>query len=111
LAEDIKYADLVQRNLTGVAGDGYQQSPFNDALVEVELKYPCRCFPFRREWLDYGSPKHEMIIPTLAPRVEESDKRAALSVQRTDIAALPRIASKASHRRGNRNPIALHVCG
>ena len=37
-----------------------------------------------------------MIIPTLAPRVEETHEFAGLSIDRTDIAPLPCITSKAS---------------
>jgi hypothetical protein len=36
-----------------------------------------------------------VIIPTLAPRVEETHERAGLRVERTDITPLPCIASKA----------------
>jgi hypothetical protein len=68
----------------------------NNALVEIELKYLRRSFPFSSAWLDYGSSKDEVIIPMLAPRVEETHKHAGLRVERTDIATLPCIASKAS---------------
>jgi hypothetical protein len=37
-----------------------------------------------------------VIVPTLAPRVEEGRERAGFGVNRTDIAPLPCIASKAS---------------
>ena len=37
-----------------------------------------------------------MIVPTLAPRVEEKRERAGFRVNRTDIAPLPCIASMAS---------------
>jgi len=37
-----------------------------------------------------------VIVPTLAPRVEERRERAGFTVNRTDIAPLPCIASKAS---------------
>jgi hypothetical protein len=37
-----------------------------------------------------------VIVPTLAPRVEERRERAGFRVNRTDIAPLPCIASKAS---------------
>jgi hypothetical protein len=39
--------------------------------------------------------KDEVIIPTVAPRVEEAHERPGLGIERTDIATLPRIASKA----------------
>jgi len=37
-----------------------------------------------------------VVIPTLAPWVEEGHKRAGLSVNRTDVAPLPHITPKAS---------------
>jgi len=39
-----------------------------------------------------------MILPTVAPRVEKTDERASLRIDRADIAPLPGIASKASVR-------------
>jgi len=47
-------------------------------------------------WLDYGYSKHEMILPTLAPRVEQIHESAGLRVKRTDITPFPRVASQAS---------------
>lgn len=40
-----------------------------------------------------------MIIPTLAPRMEETDERPSLRFNRTDITPLPCIAPKASIRK------------
>src|ERR1700686_823995 len=39
------------------------------------------CFPFSRERLDYGPSKYEVILPALAPRVEETHEHTALSVE------------------------------
>jgi hypothetical protein len=50
----------------------------------------------RCEWLDYCSSKNEVIRPAVAPRVEETDEPAGFGIEGSDIAPLPRIASKAS---------------
>ena len=39
-----------------------------------------------------------MILPTVAPWVEETHERASLRIERADVTPLPRIASKASIR-------------
>jgi len=36
-----------------------------------------------------------MVLPTVAPRVEETHERPGLTIDRAHVAALPRIASKA----------------
>lgn len=85
----------MKNRLSRVASSGGQQLPLNNTFVEVELEWSRRCFSLSREWLDYCSLKDEVIIPTVAPRVEEAHERASLGIERTDIATLPRIASKA----------------
>jgi hypothetical protein len=61
--------------LTWIAPGAGQQSPLKHALAEIEL--------------DHGSPKYEVIIPTMATRVKKTHERAALYIERTDIAPLP----------------------
>lgn len=82
-------------SLTRVTARGCQQSPLNHPLVEVQLEKPRRCFPFIRKRLDYGSVEKEMFVPTLSPGMEETHKLAGPGVDRTNIASLPCVASKA----------------
>lgn len=70
--------------------------PLNNTFIRVELEQSGRYPPFSRQWLDHGSLKHKVILPTLASRVEERLERAGFRIKRTDIAPLPGIASKAS---------------
>lgn len=76
-----------------VPADGGQELALNNTLLDVKFEHSCRRPPFRCKRLDHGCPKHEVVIPMLAPRVEQGDKSAALGINRTDIAC---IASKAS---------------
>jgi hypothetical protein len=74
---------------TWVAPRSGQQSPLNYALAEIELGQLCCRFRFSRKWLDHGSSENEVIFPTLASWVEKTHERAALYIERTDIAPLP----------------------
>jgi hypothetical protein len=85
-------------SLSGVASDFQQHLPLYHALIKVDPEYPHCCFSFRREWLDDHSPKDKMILPTMAPRVEETDERAGPRIDRTYIASLPCVAAEASVR-------------
>jgi hypothetical protein len=48
-----------------------------------------------RERLDYGASKQEVVIPAVAPRVEETHERSTQMIDRADVAPLPRVASNA----------------
>jgi len=85
-------------SLSRVTPGCHQDLPFYNTLIEVELKDSDCCLSFGREGLDDRSPKDKMILPTVAPRVEEADEHASLGIERADIAPLPGIASKASVR-------------
>ena len=75
---------------------GYDQdSPFSDALVEVQLEKPGRRFAFIRQRLDDRASKDKVILPTLESRVEETDNLVAAGIDRNKIATLPGIASQA----------------
>jgi hypothetical protein len=77
-----------------VPTDSCQKLTLHHALVEIEFQKPRRNLPLGCERLDYRSPQYEVIVPTLATRVEETHERSGLKVQRTNIAPLPCIASK-----------------
>jgi hypothetical protein len=75
--------------LTWIAPGAGQQSPLKHALAEIELEQSCSRFRFNRKRFDHGPPKDEVIIPTMATRVKKTHERAALYIERTDIAPLP----------------------
>ena len=56
------------------------------------------CLPLRCEWLDYGATKQEVVIPAVAPRVEEAHELSTQGIDRADVAPFPRIASNAGIR-------------
>jgi len=67
----------------------------SDALVDVKLEKPGRCFSFVGQRLDDCSSKYEVILPTMKSRVEETEKPSGMGVNRSNISALPNIASQA----------------
>lgn len=81
-----------------VPADSRQKSPFSNALVEVEFQHPCGCLRLRCQRLDYGASKQEVVIPALAPRVEETHERPTPGIDRANVAPFPRIASNTGIR-------------
>jgi len=75
--------------LTWIAPGAGQQSPLKHALAVIELEQSCSRVRFSRKRLDHGSPKDEVIVPSMAARVKKAHERAALYIERTDIAPLP----------------------
>ena len=56
--------------LSGVAPGRYQDLPFYNTLIEVELQNSYCYLPFRCKRLYDRSLKEKMILPTVPPRVE-----------------------------------------
>jgi len=82
--------------LAWVTPHGRQELPLNDALVDVELEQSYCGRPLRCDRFDKAHSQSEVILPTLPPRVKEAYKLAILSIDRTDIGSLPRIAANTS---------------
>jgi len=87
-----------RRGSAWVPAHSHQAAPFNNALVEVELQESRGCLSLKCERLDYGASKQEMVIPALAPRVEEIHERPTPGIDRANVAPLPRIAPNAGIR-------------
>ena len=68
----------------------------NDALLDVEFEQPHRCLCFSRDWLDHCSSKDEVILPTLAPWVEQAHVSAARRGDRAYVGPFPGVTTNTS---------------
>lgn len=79
--------------LSGIASGCNQQLTLNDTLVKVEFEKACRRVSLCGERFDDCSPQNEMIMPPVAPWIEETHELPSLRINRADITSLPGIAS------------------
>src|SRR5205823_2509903 len=78
-----------KRYLSWVESGCGKDLALSDALAEVKPENPRRRCAFIGQGLDDGASKHEVILPTLNSRVEETDKPAGDGINGANIAALP----------------------
>lgn len=76
---------------------------FHDSFVQIEFQKPCCCLTLRGKGFDHSASDRKMHVPTFPPRIKQANKLACASVQGTDVAPLPHVASQASIREIVRN--------
>lgn len=82
--------------LPWIAASYRQHLAFHNAFVQIELQEACRSLSFRRNGFNDSATDGEVLVPTIASRVKETNQLTGASVQGTDVAPLPHVAPQAS---------------
>jgi hypothetical protein len=93
-----------------VAAHFDQQSPLGHSLFEIEFEHGGGRSAYIGERRDQRSSHPKVVIPDIAPRVEEPNDSACSGIRRPDVGSFPGIATQTGEREifGFRNPAIVY---